>query len=82
LTYSQKEKVNKNSDLDMILGKYRDDIFSRVENLQGTYLFTVKDTIDILAGFDLGIKPRDFDISINRKAKGVSYSTDPDKQNT
>lgn len=66
----------------MILGKYRDDIFSRVENLQGTYLFTVKDTIDILAGFDLGIKPRDFDISINRKAKGVSYSTDPDKQNT
>ncbi len=64
-------------ELDGALGSQKDEIIQQVQNLEGSRLTQVRETIDILAGYNLDIRTGDMIFARNSEAEGVSYSTDP-----
>ena len=66
--------------LDQILGQNKSEIFSKVQDLQGSRLSMIKETVDILANYGLGMESKHVVICDSSDTLGVAYSTDP--QNT
>ncbi|MCC5833090.1 MAG: hypothetical protein JJU12_08655 [Chlamydiales bacterium] len=64
-------------DLDQILGDKKDQLIQEVEKLNGSKLTQIRETLDILANFNLDIQRSNIILANNSEAEGVSYSTDP-----
>jgi len=65
-------------ELDKVLGQNKVEIFSQVQNLEGSKLSIIKETIDILAKYNLDIQTQNVILAENSDSEGVSYSTDPE----
>lgn len=65
------------ADLDKTLGKNKENIVAQVQNLTGSDLTKVRETIDILTKYDIDIQRGSWDLAKNTNPVGVSYSTDP-----
>jgi hypothetical protein len=64
--------------VDQILGQNKAEIVSQVRNLQGSRLSMIRETVDILANYDLGIKAQNLVVLADASDPlGVAYSTDP-----
>jgi hypothetical protein len=66
-------------ELDKILGQNKAEIVSQVRNLEGSKLSMIKETIDILAKYNLDIQVGSLTLANNSDSAGVSYSTDPEE---
>lgn len=66
-------------ELDKVLGNNKAEIISQVQNLEGTKLSMIKETIDILANYNLDIQTGSMLLAENSDSAGVSYSTDPEE---
>lgn len=64
-------------ELDRALGSHQDEIVQQVQNLKGSRLTQMRETIDILAGYNLDIRTGEMILAKNSEAEGVAYSTDP-----
>lgn len=65
-------------ELDKVLGQNKAEIISQVQNLEGSKLSMIKETIDILAKYNLDIQVGSLPLANKSDSAGVSYSTDPE----
>jgi hypothetical protein len=66
-------------ELEKVLGNNQAEIISQVQHLEGTKLSMIKETIDILAKYNLDIQTGNTMLANNSESAGVSYSTDPEE---